>query len=141
MTRDELFEIRDLLPQVNPEFFVIPVIAVEGDGSFSAIGRSKDIMVAKWGKVVRSSLRFGVMFLLPVLGCFALTFAGFAAAIVTGNFWLLGISMIGLLGLLVVSLVSNAVSTYLRTALYRHAVGMPVAGISEEVLAGAIQAK
>jgi len=121
-------------------FFVVPVILVEGTGSFSALGRSKELLAARWGKVGRSGVRFGLMFGLAMLAAVALAAVGLGVT-VTG-LPLVGIPMMiaGVVGVLAVSLLSSAVATYLRTALYRYAVGLPVPGIPPQVLAGAIRA-
>ena len=120
-------------------FFVVPVIVVEADGSFSAVGRSKDIMLAKWGKVARSSIRFGMQFALYLICFFALFISGGLLTVVCQNAWFLLLSLLGVVGLLVVSVLSQAVMMYLRAALYRYAVGMPVEGISQSSLAGALR--
>lgn len=119
-------------------FFVVPVLAVEGTGPVRTLRTSKDLLVRKWGKVGRSSVRFGLLLLGPMLlGVLAVVGGGFLF-LASYNPLFLVICALGLLVLLVVGLLSSAVMTYLRTALYRHAVGMPVPGIPEQVLATAI---
>jgi hypothetical protein len=119
-------------------FFVVPVILVEGNGSLSAVTRSKDLMLATWGKVARSGLRFGLIFLPAVWGSVAAIAVGIG--LVASSAPILGalICAVGAIGFIAVALLANAVGTYLRLVLYRYATGQPVPGISTQLLASAV---
>jgi Family of unknown function (DUF6159) len=126
-------------------FFVVPVLLVEGPSPFQAIGRSKELMVARWGKVARSGLRFGVLLLGWYLAAVALLVVGVLGLVAgagssSGAVMAFGglVLVAGVIAVVVVSLVSAAVGTYLRTVLYRYAVGLPVPGIPPQVLQSAI---
>jgi hypothetical protein len=129
-------------------FFVLPVVIFEGLGSFEAVKRSGGLISARWGTVARTSIRFGLKFLMAVVLAMGAIVFGIYMAV--GNLdsssssaSLLGlvILFLGIFGLVVISVISNSLSGYVRTVLYLHAVGKPVPGISNEILGGAFPLK
>ena len=106
-------------------FFVIPVIAFENVGPFEAVHRSSSILKARFGTVARSSLRFGLLFAVPVIAA-AVVF-GLGVAVATRVAALgVPIAAAGFVGLLVVGVYASAASIYMRTVLYRFVTDQPV---------------
>jgi hypothetical protein len=129
-------------------FFVLPVVIFEGINSFAAVKRSGQIISQRWGTVLRTNLRFSLQLFLAAAAAMGAIFGGSVLAIANidsgrGLLILVGlfIALLGVFGLIAVIVVANALSGYVRAVLYRHAVGQPVPGISEEILAGAFQIK
>lgn len=129
-------------------FFVLPVVIFEGINSFAAVKRSGQLLKEKWGAVARTSLRFGLKLFLAILVTLGAIVVGFVMAATSADSGQgpsplvgLAIATLGIIGLVVVTVVTNALTGYVRAVLYRHAVGLPIPGISEEVLVGAFPIK
>lgn len=129
-------------------FFVLPVVIFEGVNSFAAVKRSGQLISQRWGSVARTNLRFGFQLFLAIVVTLGAVVIGFAMAVTsiesgTGPSPVLGLGVVllGVIGLMIVTVVTNALSGYVRAVLYRHAVGQPVPGISEEILLGAFPIK
>jgi hypothetical protein len=125
-------------------FLVVPVVVVENLGPIDAVKRSAQLVRDTWGTSVRTTLRFGLTFLLLLLapiaviaiGIVALT-NGSAAAIAIG----LVLIVVGVIAFLALSMVFSAISTYARALIYRYATGRPVPGVDPQLFIGAFRAK
>ncbi len=121
-------------------WFAIPVIIAEGTMPMQTVSRSVEILRTRFGTNVRATIRLGLVWTLALLG--TLVVAGYGA-------WLLFTSgprayaahnlgvmllVLGGVAFFVVSAVWSAVSAYLRTVLYRYAVGLPTPGIDPREL-------
>ena len=129
-------------------FFVLPVVVFEGTNSFAAVKRSGQLISQRWGTVARTNLRFGLQLLLAIFATLAAIVVGFSMAFTSldagtgpSPFIGLAIAALGVTGLIVVTVVTNALNGYVRAVLYRHAVGKSVPGITDEILAGAFAIK
>ena len=129
-------------------FFVLPIVLFEGTNSFAAVKRSGTLISQRWGSVLRTNLRFGFQLFLALLVTFGSIIIGFGLAITsidsgTGPSPVIGFALAfaGVVGLIIVTVVTNALNGYVRAVLYRHAVGQLVPGISGDVLTGAFALK
>ena len=127
----ELLSILGGLAWAVATWFVLPVIAFEDVSPFGAVKRSSELFKQRWGKVTRSAVRFGILFLgWMLLGIAGLVGGVFLAAGSHHNSaMLVGGLVLAAAGLLVVVIVSvylSVVQMYLRTILYRFAVGKSV---------------
>ena len=128
-------------------FFVLPVVIFEGVNSFAAVKRSGQLISQRWGTVARTSLRFGLRLFVAVVLTLGTIVVGFAMAFTSVDTGegspAVGvvIALLGVVGLMIVTVVTNALNGYVRAVLYRHAVGQPIPGITEEILAGAFPIK
>ena len=117
-------------------WFAIPVIIAEGTMPIATIQRSSEILRSKFGSNVRATVRLGVTWTLAMVAALAvagiggwllLTSAPRAYAAHNLGWMLL---VIGVVAVFVVSAIWSAVSAYLKTVLYRYAVGLPTPGIN-----------
>ena len=127
----ELLSILGGLAWAVATWFVLPVIAFEDVTPFKAVKRSSELFKQRWGKVTRSAVRFGILFLGWMLLGVALLVGGIfiAASAHHNDAMLIGglvVAAVGLLGVMVVSVYLSVVQMYLRTILYRFAVGKSV---------------
>jgi hypothetical protein len=109
-------------------FFVIPIVAFEDVGPVSALKESSSLLKARFGTVVRSSIRFGITYLGWMILAMVVLGAGIA---LVGPAPALGIpvAVIGFGALMVVGALISTVGMYLRTILYRFATDQPLPGI------------
>ena len=127
----ELLSILGGLAWAVATWFVLPVIAFEDVSPFGAVKRSSELFKQRWGKVSRSAVRFGILFLGWMLLGIAGLVGGFVLAISAHSFGALVIvglllAAAGLLLIIVVSVYLSVGQMYLRTILYRFAVGASV---------------
>jgi hypothetical protein len=124
--------------------FVVPIIVAEGLGPIDALKRSASIVSTTWGKALRSGIRFGitqfVVMLIPfgiiVIGA-GLMASGNTVGLVSGG----AIIALGVIVMVIISIVFNALGTALNAMVYRFGAGLPVPGIDVTLLASAIQTK
>lgn len=129
-------------------FFVLPVVIFEGVNSIAAVKRSGQLISQRWGTVARTNLRFGFQLFLAIVVTLGAVFIGFVMAAMSldsgqGPSPVIGfaIALLGVVGLVIVMVFTNALNGYVRAVLYRHAVGQPVPGIDDEILVGAFAIK
>ena len=129
-------------------FFVLPIVIFEGTNSFAAVKRSGQLISQRWGSVARTNIRFGFQVFLAVAASIGAIVWGIGLAISssqsgTGLSPAVGsvIALFGVVALTAIIVITNALSGYVRAVLYRHAVGKPVPGVSQEILAGAFPMK
>ncbi len=98
-------------------FFVVPVLVIEKAGPFEALKRSTQILKGTWGESLGASGGIGFFCFLAMLPCMALI--GVGAFLLTQSV-ALGVAMIvlGVVGLLIVSLISSALSAIIQAAIY-----------------------
>jgi hypothetical protein len=124
--------------------FVVPIIVAEGLGPIDALKRSASLVTTTWGKALRSGIRFGitqfVVMLIPfgiiVLGA-GLMFTGNTAGLVSGGV----VVALGVITLIIIGIVFNALGTALNAMVYRFGAGLPVPGIDATLLASAVRTK
>lgn len=118
-------------------YFAIPVILEENVGPFKAVTRSKDIMFSTFGKVVRTSVRYGLFVLL--FFAIILVGGGIGIFLMISNMTVLGVLILALtaLAVLIGILIMNTLTMYIRTTLYRYATEKPIPDINKEILQGA----
>jgi hypothetical protein len=136
----ELLSILGGLAWAVATWFVLPVIAFEDVSPFAAVKRSSELFKQRWGKVTRSAVRFGILFLgWMLLGAVALVGGLFLAFGTHHNSALTVVGLIvaaaGLLVVVVVSVYLSVVQMYLRTILYRFAVGKSVPDLGVDLAA------
>ena len=98
-------------------YFVIPVLVVEKVGPIKAIKRSGVILKESWGDAMGAHFGIGFiifLFMLPGIGLIVGGFAMLAAVPALG----VALITIGVIALLVVSLISSAVSAISQAAVY-----------------------
>ncbi|MBL8851420.1 MAG: hypothetical protein JNG89_17180 [Planctomycetaceae bacterium] len=102
-------------------YFVVPVLVVEQAGPIQAVQRSFEILRKTWGEAVGAhfSLKFFV-FLASLVAILPIVGGGFALA---GGQTALGVALLvcGVLGLMLVSLISTTLDTIILAALYLYA--------------------
>lgn len=123
-------------------FLAVPVIAIEGTGTFGTLKRSASIFRQKWGQQITGNIAIGgLVFLLGVLPAAVLVVAGIAlwsSASFVGAL----LVVIGVVALAVALLVSKALSGVFGVALYRYATsGEAVGGFTGEELESAVKVK
>ena len=98
-------------------YFVVPVLVVEKVGPIKAIRRSGVILKESWGESMGAHFGIGFIIFLFALPGIGLLMGGIA---VLGALPVLGVTLIviGLIALLVVSLISSAVSAISQAAVY-----------------------
>jgi hypothetical protein len=124
-------------------FLVLPILVIEGTGVKDALTRSASTFKMTWGENVVGNAGIGLVGVAGVL--IGLLVAGPIIAIgISGD--LIAVTVAGIvvlvLWLIVVSVISSALSGVFQTALYRFAVlGDEPSGFSHEQIAGAFVAK
>lgn len=123
-------------------FFVVPIIVVERLGPIDAVKRSGTILRKSWGEALAGNSSIGIFCFLAMLPCLGLIVAGVALA---GNEFAIGgilLAVLGGVGVLVVSLVSSALSAIVQAAVYMYgANGDAPAGFETTTLRSAFAAK
>jgi hypothetical protein len=107
-------------------FLVIPVLAFEDVGPIEAVKRSSHVLKTQFGNVVRSGLRFGLLFLGWNLAALAVIAIG--AFLIAKHVYIGGVPVtaVGIAGLIGVAMYASAAGMYMRTILYRFATGKPI---------------
>jgi hypothetical protein len=122
-------------------YFVVPVIVVEKQGPFKAIGRSLAILRKTWGEALVGNLGLGLIKFLLALPLILLIAIGVALCM-GGNGGLIaaGIAVFVLAGVyfLIYAAVTSALGTIFQSALYEYAAYETVpAGFDAEAIEGA----
>lgn len=123
-------------------FFVIPIIVVESLGPIDAVKRSGSILRKSWGEALAGNSSIGFFCFLAMLPCIGLIIGG--VALVGSEFVIGGIIIIvlGAVGILIVSLVSSALSAIVQAAVYMYgASGEAPSGFESTTLRSAFAAK
>lgn len=124
--------------------FVVPIIVAQGLGPIDAVKESAALIGRTWGKALRAGLRFGITQFLVMLVPFAVLLMGLGLVISGSTATVIGggaLIAIGILGFVCVGVFFSALGTALNAMLYRYAVGLPVPGIDEDLLANAFKVK
>lgn len=102
-------------------YFVVPVLVVENVGPVDAVKRSWGVMRKTWGESLGANFGVGFIVFLGTIVCFLPLFGG-GYLLAQGSAALGGVLMVvGLIGLMIVSLVSSALNTIILAALYLYA--------------------
>jgi hypothetical protein len=114
-------------------FLVIPVLAFEDVGPIEAVKRSSHILKDRFGTVARGGLRFGVLFLGLSLAALAVVAVG--VVLIAKHVYLAGVPVtaVGVFGIIGVAMYASAAGMYMRTILYRFAVGKPIPDLGVNV--------
>ena len=118
-------------------YFVVPVLVIEKAGPFEAVKRSTSILKSTWGESLGAKGGIGFFCFLAMLPCIALLFAGLWMMSQTTS---IGIALIalGVVGMLIVSLVSSALSAIVQAAIYMYgSTGNAPSGFESNNLRGA----
>ena len=101
-------------------FFVVPVIVIERLGPIEAVKRSGTILKSSWGEALAGNSSIGFFCFLAMLPCFGLIIGG--GALAAGNLVAVGVLLIvmGVIGILLVSLISSALSAIVQAAVYMY---------------------
>ena len=102
-------------------YFVVPVLVVEGVGPIEAIKRSGSVLKRTWGEAISANFGIGFIGFLASLPAIALILLG--AYVIGQASAALGIILIvvGILGLMLVGLISSALDAIVLAALYLYA--------------------
>lgn len=124
-------------------FFAIPVLAIEGDGPFTTLKRSAQIVRAKWGEGFTGYVAINAIAALVAVGVIAVAGGAAALAISAGIAAVaIGAIALGVLAVIAVAMVSSALGQVFRVAVYRYAVdGEPTGGFAPAELESAFQPK
>ncbi|MBN2581044.1 MAG: hypothetical protein JXB10_18825 [Pirellulales bacterium] len=124
-------------------YFVVPVLVVEKVGPVTAVKRSTSILKKTWGEALTSELGLGLIFFLIFLAVFLPLAVVAAVAFAAGQIVLGGLAVAAAVILVIlISLVSSALSTILLAALYIYAAEGKVPEVFDaELLEGAFKAK
>lgn len=121
--------------------FAVQVIMAEGVMPFTAVKRSGQILVARFGSNVRAGFRLGIQWFLAMFAAIVVVMVGVGMAVGGASdsqplFLILGVlvALAGVIGLFVAIAIYAAVGAYLRTVLYRYATGLPTPGIDPAYL-------
>ena len=129
-------------------FFVLPIVLFEGVNSFAAVKRSAQLISQRWGTVARTNIRFGLKLFVAIVVSFGALIGGIVMAITSADRGTgvspavgIAISVLGFVLLIITNIVTSSLSGYIRAVLYRHAVGQPVPGVDQAIMAGAFPLK
>lgn len=124
--------------------FVVPVLVVEQVNPVEAVQRSFAVLKKAWGEALTAQFGIGLitMFAVVLIGVVPLV-AGITIIATSGNVWLgAALVVMGLLGMIGVSLVSSTLDSILVAALYLYAAeGKAPAYFDEHLLEGAFARK
>jgi hypothetical protein len=123
-------------------FLAVPVIAIEGTGTFGTLKRSATIFKSKWGQQITGNLAIGAaIFFLGFLPAAILIVAG---VLIWSSASFLGalLVVIGVIALAIAMLISKALNGVFGVALYRYATeGEAVGGFTAAELESAVKVK
>lgn len=109
-------------------FFVVPVIAYENVGPFTAIKRSASIMKSKWGESLGATFSFGIInFLAVIVVGLPLFFLGSLIHPIAGV-------CLAALGILLVAAILSAAQTIFISAVYHNITGDPVKHFDQQMI-------
>ncbi len=125
-------------------FFVVPVLAAEGVGPFTALKRSVAILKRSWGEAAVTRIGVGAVFGLAIVAVLAIAAAAAVASVVSLDAPALAIA-IGVVAVIIViglSLLSTTLQSIVQAAVYRYAAQQTVApGFSSQTLRGVFMPK
>lgn len=122
-------------------YFVAPIIAAEGLSAWPALKRSAGLMSQRWGKVLRTGLRLGVIALLVTIVALVISAALVALAFAASTAVGIVVLTIAVVAFIVAMFVLNAVQGYARAVLYQYSLTGSVAGYSSFMLQNAMRVK
>jgi hypothetical protein len=104
-------------------FFVIPVVALEGNGPWRSLKRSASIVRARWGEGATGAVAISLAAGLLTLAIMLVGGAG-AAALFSAGQPIPGfvVAAIAIIAIVIVSIVSSALNQIFRVAVYQYAV-------------------
>lgn len=120
-------------------FFVVPVLAVEGVGPFTAIKRSTGIIRQKWGEALIVNAGIGIVMGITIVLAVLVTAACVvgAAMATQGPVLPIIVGVLGLLAVVFLALVGATLKEIVNAALYRFATtGQVTPGFSSQSLGG-----
>ena len=121
-------------------FFVVPILVVEQVSPFDALRRSTTLITHTWGKALRAGIRFGLVQIgvtLAIVAFFGLGVLVWPTSVALAMMML----VLAVVAMVAASVVFATLAQTLNTVLYRYAAGLPVPGIDQSLLAGAIATK
>ncbi|MBB3207683.1 hypothetical protein FHS27_003508 [Rhodopirellula rubra] len=119
-------------------FFVVPILVIERAGPITAVKRSTQILKESWGEAFAGNASIGFFSFLAMLPCIGLIVGGVVA--IGNDLAIVGAALIvaGVAGLLLVSLISSALSAIIQAAVYMYgANGKVPAGFESTTLRSA----
>ncbi|EMI45894.1 DUF6159 family protein [Rhodopirellula sp. SWK7] len=119
-------------------FFVVPILVIERAGPITAVKRSTEILKESWGEAFAGNASIGFFSFLAMLPCVGLIIGGVTA--IANELAILGAALMvsGVVGLLLVSLISSALSAIIQAAVYMYgANGKVPAGFESTTLRSA----
>jgi hypothetical protein len=123
-------------------FLAVPVIAFEGTSAFSTLKRSSTLFRERWGQQITGNIAIGgAVALFGILPSALLVGAGIALWATSGFAGAI-LVIVGLIGLAISALISQALSGIFGVALYRYATeGQPVGGFTSDDMESAVRRK
>lgn len=125
-------------------FLVIPVVVAEGLGPFAALSRSAQLVRARWGTGLRTTLRFGLIQLAVTLPIIVVLFVGIFITVSGASTAAVAVGVltiaIAILALIAAGTVFGAIATFARAFIYRYTVGLPIP-VPAELMQGAFVPK
>ncbi|MBI1351061.1 MAG: hypothetical protein GC156_08080 [Actinomycetales bacterium] len=124
-------------------FFVVPFIVLEGTSPIEAIKASASLVRKKWGTQIAGGIRIGGLIILAIILPAAIIL-GLGIFLVIAGSLVFGIplAIVGVLGVLIGMVLSQAMRTVFAVALYRYASTGAVSGaFTEAELQSAVQVK
>lgn len=123
-------------------FLAVPVIAIEGTGPFETLKRSAHLFKSRWGAQITGNIAIGgAVFLFGILPSLLLIGGGvlvWASASFVGAL----LVVIGVIGVAISILISNALNGIFGVALYHYTLdGEAVGGFTPEELESAVKTK
>ena len=114
-------------------FLVLPILVLENVGPVESVKRSAALLKRAWGEGLAGHIGLGILN--------TLLFFGLAAVVVISGLaspaLLWGTIPLAVAAFVVALIVMSALSTVFQTALYRHAMGLPVTGFDQQLMANA----
>ena len=112
-------------------YFVLPVLVVEKVGPFEAISRSTSVLKKTWGEALSANIGIGlIIFCFNVLATLPAFFGLFLKTPVS---IIIGVTTTAVL-MIIIGLVSSAVSTIITVALYEYAENRPPENFDQHLL-------
>lgn len=99
-------------------YFVVPVLVVEGVGPWEALKRSTSVLKRTWGEALSANFGIGFITFLATLPAILLLFVGGYVATQTSVALGGAIIVLGIVGIMLVGLISSALDAILLAALY-----------------------
>ncbi|TWU41000.1 hypothetical protein Poly41_18350 [Novipirellula artificiosorum] len=101
-------------------FFVVPVLVIERLGPIAAVKRSGELLKSSWGEALAGNSSIGFFCFLAMIPCIVLIVTG--GIMLGGNLAIVGgiLVVLGVIGILIVSLISSALSAIVQAAVYMY---------------------